>query len=112
MEEILNWLSAKWLELSAALGIGGAGALGANKLIDKQQNARLKKLEEEVSKMKVIAFDNQRNIGLLNKDMEANSKNDESFREEMKAQRIEINANIKDMGKKIDNLITYLLNKK
>jgi transposase len=43
MENFLNWVTTNYLELLSYIGLGAGGAVGAQKLRDKHQDAKIKK---------------------------------------------------------------------
>jgi hypothetical protein len=49
MENFLNWLTSHWQELLAYIGLGAGGAVGAQKLRDKNQDIKLKRHSDAIS---------------------------------------------------------------
>lgn len=112
MENFLNWIQAHLPELAAALGLGGAGVVGGKKLIDKTQDAEIKKIKAELSEVKKMSYDNQNSIQLMNKDLAENKRLDEMLRAEMKEERREWKEGVATLNTKIDKVVDYLLNQK
>jgi len=74
-----EWLTQHWAELMALLGVGATGAGGSivgHKLIDKQQNAILKKHDNRLDSL-------ENKVTNIESEVKVNSTSDSQFRKEM-----------------------------
>jgi len=74
-----DWINQYWTELMTMLGIGTAGGGSAflgHKLIDKQQNAHLKKNDQRLDNL-------EKEVSHIKSEIKVNSTSDDQFRKEM-----------------------------
>jgi hypothetical protein len=65
MSDIKTWIMQEWPTLTAALGIGSGSSVLAKKLIDKEQDKKIKEIEIDISQIKTrleisLALDKER----------------------------------------------------
>ena len=74
-----EWLNQHWTELMTLLGIGATGSGSAvlgHKMIDKKQNAHLKKNDERLDTL-------EKKVTEIDGEIKLNSTSDQQFRKEM-----------------------------
>jgi septation ring formation regulator EzrA len=112
-----------WKEIIAGFvalsGSGAAGGIIGKKLVDKEQNKRIKSLEEDMSAIKTIAYENKTALQLLGQKVDRNEDRDSEVRNEIKEvwremtdYRKETMSAINRVDDKLDQLITSMLPKR
>ncbi len=74
-----EWLTQHWAELMALLGVGATGAGGSvlgHKMIDKEQNAHLKKNDQRLDNL-------EKKVTEIEGEVKVNSTSDQQFRNEI-----------------------------
>jgi len=80
---LLEWIPEHWMEIMAALGLGGAGTYGGKKLIshiDKKQNEELKNLSGRVGSV-------ERKMTEIEGNVKTNTLFDKQLRSDLKDER-------------------------
>jgi hypothetical protein len=89
LQNRMDWFNENWGNLLAAIGAGGGSSIIGTKMIDKEQNKRLTKLEDKVN--------------VIDSSLKVNEASDKQFRMELNTRL----GNIEGMMSKVlDNLLS------
>ena len=104
MKDLLNWIIAHWAELTAALGTGGAGALGAKKLADRKQDDKINELQKKINAL-------EKEMAQLKNDISTNTMFDKQFREQVEKDYKGIKNEMGEIKDRLNQILEHLLNK-
>lgn len=102
MEELGKWLELHYIELLAALGIGGSSGIASKKLIDRNQDKNIKELTNKVNVM-----DNK--ISAFEADLNANNINDKNFRSNQDERHNDLKATLAEIKKSQETLMNHIV---
>lgn len=102
MKEVLNWITTHWDSIVAALGIGGASGIAGKKLIDREQNQKIKYLESKVDNI-------EKEVQMIEKNLAHNSLVDEQFRSEFKDHKESIKGDLHEIRSNLKMVLNHLL---
>ena len=107
----IDWMIKHWEEVLAFVGIGTGSGIAGTKLIDRQQNASIKKLEErmEIAESKILDVEKSQ-ISIVEK-LATNTILDKQLRIELQEHRNQLNSDLSDIKSSIRDLTKYLMNK-
>ena len=105
MNEIVSWLTAHWGELLAYIGLGAGGAVGAQKLRDKDQDIKLKKHSDAISEIDKRLDQMDKLIVKVQNELAMNLQADQNRGDRME----EILADIKEGQKEMRTILMDIL---
>lgn len=105
MESILNWLAHHWTEIAAAIGGGSGSGVIVKKMVDKQQDISIKKLEGKVNTLNV-------DMARLRSDIDMNTAFDKQFREQVEREYNGLKESLSEVKNGVNQILGHLLNSK
>ena len=108
---ILDWFKHNWEWLMGALGIGGGG-VAAKKYIDKEQDKRLKKLEDSFEAQKNRDHEQDAKIEALREEIATLQLGQQLMMQKFDLTIVNLKTDSTRIENKLDDLVTYLMNTK
>lgn len=112
MVDLLQWLTKHYPELLAAIGLGGGSGFLSKKLTDKNQDSKIKYLEDDLRSANKKLSNMAKEIVQVQNDVKTNTLFDKQFREQTQREYSIIEKEMKDVKNSLDRILTHLLSHK
>lgn len=106
---MFEWMEKNWIDVVSYLGIGGGSSILGMKLIDKEQNKKLKIHAKKIQDLDHRTQSNSNELVLVKSEIDKNSKFDEQLREDIKTNMTQLNGRFTRIEEGQDRLLNKVI---